>query len=186
MLIQRIHPFFVKPFPLTDKIKDKTHALAQSNVVMLNTLEVSPGSSTGVDLEEQQRLAGWGPTSVSPLYLHCIPDLSHQQAANLPRQQFRSVDGVLHAQGLQQYYCAAWSSDPVFFAVNRNWASQNPTRTNSSRHFLCQNGCQSLTDCPEQLYLGTHRDNTRYCSHWSKLKGLQLNILPRPLSPSQF
>lgn len=79
-----------------------SHALTQSHVVMLNTLQVSPSSSIGVHLEEQQGLTIWGLDKPHRSF-HSIPDLSPQQAANLPRQQFRSVDGDLHVQGLQQH-----------------------------------------------------------------------------------
>ena len=64
-------------------------ALAQSHVVVRNTPQVSPGSSIGVHLGEQQGLTSWG-LDKPHQSLHKSP----QQAANLPRQQFRAVDAV--------------------------------------------------------------------------------------------
>lgn len=94
-------PSTVSPFPLTDRIKDKTICVSMPLPRVTQSCSMqSPGSSIGVHLEEQQGLTIWG-LNKSHQSLHSIPDLSLKEVANPLRQQFRSVDGGLHAQ-----YCS--------------------------------------------------------------------------------
>lgn len=74
----------------------------QSNVVMPDNLQVSPAASL---VHTPGRAAGSSglraeqTVSASPQHHRSGP----QQAASVPRQQVRSVDGGLPAQGLQQH-----------------------------------------------------------------------------------
>lgn len=68
---------------------------SQSHTVTLDTLQASPSGTDGAQVEELQGVIVHGPNQPWQHVYH-IPDMSHQQAANLPRWWVRSADNDLH------------------------------------------------------------------------------------------